>query len=157
MCGGQGDVVGRHDRAGGPGLVAGQAADVVALGLGQVGQHLVDEVLVEPVDQVGALVVRHQVQQLGGLRRRHRLDDPVLAVGVEVAEDLGPVAGQQDAEEGVAVVGLQVLDQLGDARRVLVLDEVAQGARPRRPGSARGGRAPGADFASSLPPSREPS
>ena len=36
------DVVGRHDRAGGAGLVAGQPADVLALGLGQVGEHRVD-------------------------------------------------------------------------------------------------------------------
>ena len=35
----QGDVVGRHDRAGGSGLVAGQPADVLALGLGEVGKH----------------------------------------------------------------------------------------------------------------------
>ena len=65
----QGDVVGRHDRAGGSGLVAGQPADVLALGLGEVGKHDVDEVLVEPLDQVGPLVVRHEVQQLGRLGR----------------------------------------------------------------------------------------
>ena len=63
----QRDVVGRHDRAGGSGLVAGQPADVFALGLGEVGEHDVHEILVEPVDQVGPLVVRHEVQELGGL------------------------------------------------------------------------------------------
>ena len=38
----QRDVVGRHGRAGGAGLVAGQAADIFALGLGQERQHRVD-------------------------------------------------------------------------------------------------------------------
>ena len=74
------DVVGRHDRAGGAGLVAGQPADILALGLGQEREHRVDHVLVEPVDQVGPLVVRHQVEQLGRLLGRHRLDEPDLAV-----------------------------------------------------------------------------
>ena len=63
----QGDVVGRHDRAGGAGLIAGQPADVFALGLGQERKHGVDDVFIEPVDQVGPFVVRHQVEQLGGL------------------------------------------------------------------------------------------
>ena len=75
----QGDVVGRHDRAGGSGLIAGQPADVLALGLGEVGEDDVHEVLVEPVDQVGPLVVRHVVQELGAPPGRHGLDDPVLA------------------------------------------------------------------------------
>jgi hypothetical protein len=51
------DVVGRHDRAGGTGLVAGQSADILTLGLCQEGKHLVDDVLIEPLDQVGTLVV----------------------------------------------------------------------------------------------------
>ena len=123
----QGDVVGRHDRAGGAGLVAGQPADVLALGLGQVGKHGVDDVLVEPVDQVGPFVVRHEVEQFGRLLGRHGLDEPDLALGAEVAQDLGAVARQQDPEQGVAVLGLQVLDQLGDPPRVLVLEEFAQG------------------------------
>ena len=127
MCGRQGDVVGRHDRAGGPGLVARQPANVLAFGLGEVGEHDIDELLVEPVDQVGPFVVRHVVQQLGRLLGRHGLDDPVLALGAEVAQDLGAVARQQDPEQGVAVLGLQVLDQLGGPPRVLVLDEFAQG------------------------------
>ena len=56
------DVVGGHGRAGGAGLVAAQAADIFALGLGQERQDRVDDVLIEPVDQVGALVVRHQMR-----------------------------------------------------------------------------------------------
>ena len=148
---GQGDVVGRHDRAGGAGLVAGQPADVLALGLGQEREHRVDHVLVEPVDQVGPLVVRHHVEQLGGLLRRHRLDEADLAVGLEVAEDLGAIARGQDAEQGVAVVGLEVLDHLGEPAGVVVGEEVAQSRRPRRRGSARGGRAPRADFAWTSP------
>ena len=123
---GERDVVGRHDRAGGAGLVAGQPADILALGLGQEREHRVDHVLVEPVDQVGALVVRHQVEQLGRLLGRHRLDEPDLAVVVEVAEDLGAVARRQDAEQGVAVVGLEVLDHLGDPAGVVLGEEVAQ-------------------------------
>ena len=150
MCGGQRDVVGRHDRAGGAGLVAGQPADILALGLGQERQHRVDHVLVEPVDQVGPLVVRHQVEKLGRLLGRHRLDEPDLAVVVEVAEDLGAVAGRQDPEQGIAVVGLEVLDQLGDPAGVVVGEEVAQSRRLRRRGSARGGRVPGADVAWTL-------
>ena len=74
-------VVGRHDGAGGAGLVAGQPADVLALGLGEVRQHRVEHVLVEAVDQVGALVVRHHVQQLGGLLGRHDLDELDLTAG----------------------------------------------------------------------------
>ena len=54
-------------------------------------------------------------------------------LGVQIAEDLGPIAGQEDAEERVAVLGLEVLDQLGDSRRVLVLDEVAQSAATSPP------------------------
>ncbi len=65
-------VVGRHDGAGGAGLVAGQTADVLALGLGQVRQHRVEHVLLEPVDQVGALVVRHHVEEFGRVLGRHR-------------------------------------------------------------------------------------
>ena len=122
----QGDVVGGHEGAGGPRLVARQPADVVAFGLGEVGQHDVHELLVEPLHQVGPLVVRHVVQELGRLGVGHGLDDPVLALGVQVAEDLGPIPRQEDAEEGVAVPGFQVLDQLGDPPRVLVLDEFAQ-------------------------------
>ena len=45
---------------------------------------------------------------------------------VEVAEDLGAVAGRQDAEEGVAIVGLEVLDHLGEPARVMLGEEVAQ-------------------------------
>ena len=120
------DVVGRHGRAGGAGLVAGQAADILALGLGQEREHRVDHVLVEPVDQVGALVVRHQVEQFGGLLGRHRLDEPSLAVFVQVAQDLGAIARGQDPEEGVAVVGFEVLDELGEPARVMLDEEVAQ-------------------------------
>ena len=123
----QGDVVGGHDRAGGSGLIARQPANVLAFGLGEVGEHDIDELLVEAVDQVSPFVVRHVVQQFGRLLGRHGLDDPVLALGAEVAQDLGAVARQQDPEQGVAVLGLQILDQLGGPPRVLVLDEFAQG------------------------------
>ncbi len=146
----QGDVVGRHDRAGGAGLVAGQPADIFALGLGQEREHRVDHVLAEPVDQVGALVVRHQVEQFGRLFGGHRLDEPELAVFIQVAEHIGAIAGRQDAEEGVAVVGLEVLDDLGEPARVVLGEEVAQDGRLRRRGSVRGGRAPGADVAWTL-------
>ena len=122
----QRDVVGRHGRAGGARLVAGQAADILALGLGQERKHRVDDVFVEPVDQVGTLVVRHQVEQLGGLLGRHRLDEPDLAVVVEVAEDLGAVAGGRIVEERVAILGLEVFDQLGDPAGVMLGEEVAQ-------------------------------
>ena len=53
----QGDVVGRHRRAGGPRLVACEPPEVVALGLRE--KNLVDAVLVEPIDEPGPLVVWH--------------------------------------------------------------------------------------------------
>ena len=106
----QGDVVGGHDRAGGSGLVAGQPANIVALGLGEVGKHDIDEVFIEPVDQVGPFVVRHVVQQFGRLLRWHGLDEPILAFGIQIAQDLGAVARQQDPEQRIAVLGLQILD-----------------------------------------------
>ena len=87
--------------AGGPGLVAGQSADVLALGLGEVAEDLVDAVLVEPVDQVGPVVVRHQVQQRGRLGRRHRLDDADLALGLDIAHHLGPGPVGQERERRV--------------------------------------------------------
>ena len=83
-------------------------------------------VLVEPVDQVGRSSCDIRWSSSAASWRRHHLDEPDLAVGVEVAEHLGPVARGQDAEEGVALVGLEVLDQLGDPARVMVGEEVAQ-------------------------------
>ena len=110
-----------------PGSIAGQPADVFALGLGQERKHRVDHVLAKAGDQVGTLVVRHQVEELGRLFGRHRLDEAELAVVVEVAEDIGAIARRQDPEEGVAVIRLEVLDDLGEPARVVVGEEVAQG------------------------------
>ena len=55
--GGQCGIVGGHHGAGGSGLVAGQAADILALGVGEVAEDVVGAVLVEPVDQVRPVVV----------------------------------------------------------------------------------------------------
>ena len=55
------------------------------------------------------------------------VDEAGLAVSVQVAEDVGAVAGRQDPEKGVAVVGLEVFDDLGEAAGVVVGEEVAQG------------------------------
>ena len=148
----QRDVVGRHGGAGGAGLIAAQAADIFALGLGEEGEHRVDDVFVEPVDQVGALVVRHQVEQLGGVLGRHRLDELRLAIFLEVAQDLGAVAGGQHVEDGVGILRCRGPPSArraarGDARR-----RSRAGRRFLRRGSARGGREPGADFAWALKP-----
>jgi hypothetical protein len=55
-------IVGRHARTGGPRFVAGQLADVLTLGLREVPEDLIGPVVVEPVDQVGAVVVRHEMK-----------------------------------------------------------------------------------------------
>ena len=123
----QRDVVGRHGRARGAGLIAGQPADIFALGLRQERKDRVDHVFTQPVDQVGTLVVRHQVEEFSRLFRRHRLDKAELAVFVQVTEDVSAIAGRQDPEKGVAVVGLEVLDDLGEPPGVVVGEEVAQG------------------------------
>ena len=149
------DVVGRHDarrrsRARSwPGGGCPRARP--GRGYGRIGST---HVLVEPVDQVGALVVRHQVQQLGGLRGRHRLDEPDLAVGVEVAEHLGAVAGRAARGRGRRPPRPRGPRSSrrpgrGGARR-----RSRAGRRARRRGSARGGRGPAADFALGHPSSR---
>ncbi len=145
----QGGVVGRHDRAGRPRLVAGQAADVVALGLGQVPEDLVGPVLVEPVDQVGPVVVRHQVEQARRLDRRHRLDEADLPLAADVAHHLGPGPVGQQPQRRVAPRLAEVLDDLGHVRRVVVGQELAQGRSLARADQLAGGRAPAAGFGAS--------
>ena len=147
---GQRHVVGRHGGAGGAGLIAGQAADILALGLGQERQHRVDHVFIEPVHQVGTLVVRHQMQQLGGVLGRHRLDELGLPVLFEVAQNLGAVARGQDVEDRVGVLGVEVVHQLGEPARGDARRRSRAGRRSLRRGSTRGGREPGADFAWAL-------
>jgi hypothetical protein len=118
------DVVGRHDRAGSPGLVTGQAADVLAFGLRQVGQDVVDMLLVEPLDQVGPFVVRHHVEQAGCLARRHRPDDPDLAVGVEIAEHLRPQPVREQTNDAIALARFEILEHLGDVGGMVFAEEV---------------------------------
>jgi len=124
---GKGGVVGRHDRAGGSLFEAGEAADVLAFGLGEVAKDLIDAIFVEPVDEVSAVVVRHQVQERRGLDGGHRVDDADLPLGVDVAHDrrLEPVG--EDGEDRVPLVLVHVFDHLGDVRRVLLGEEVAEG------------------------------
>ena len=73
-----------------------------------------------------ALVVRHHVEQRGRLGRGHRPDNPHLALGVEVAEDLGPEPRWEQVEDRVPLAGLEVLDHLGDVGGVLIAEEIAQ-------------------------------
>ncbi len=122
----QRDVVGCHGGACGAGLITAQAADILALGLGQEGEHRVDDVFVEAVDQVGTLVVRHQMKQLRGVLGGHRLDELLLAIFFEVVQDRGAVARGQDVEDGVGILVFEVFHQLGQTRGVMLDEEVAQ-------------------------------
>ncbi len=122
-------VVGRHHRAGGPRVIAGQAADVVAFGLRQVPEDVVGVVVVEPVDQVRPVVVRHQVQERRRIAGRDPFDEPDLPLGPDVAHHLGPRPVGQEPQRRVARLVAEVLDQLGDVRRVVVFKELAERGR----------------------------
>ena len=123
----EGDVVGGHHRAGGAGLVAGQACGCRRArpgpGCGRTSSTKSSSSRLTRSARSSCDISR---SSSAAALRRHRLDQPVLAVEVEVAEDLGAVSGLQHAEEGVAVVVAQVLDQLGDAPGCWSADEFAQ-------------------------------
>ncbi len=85
-------VVGRHRCAGRPRLVAGEPADVFALSLSEEWKDRVDDILVETIDQVGAFVVRHQVEEIGRLFWGHGSDQPDLPRTIEIVQDLGTTA-----------------------------------------------------------------
>ena len=78
-------VIGRHDRAGRPRFITGEAADVFALGVGQAAENGLDSILVELIDEVRAVVVRHQSQQFGRFRRVDSFDDPPLFLDRQIA------------------------------------------------------------------------
>ena len=71
----------------------------------------------------------HEVQQLGDVPRGHRLHEPRLVLGPEVAHDLGPAAGRQQADDGVAVAGAQVVEDLRHPRGVHPLEEIDERRR----------------------------
>ena len=87
------------------------------------------------------------MEEFGCFFGGHRHHEPMLAIFIQVTENVGTFAGRQYTEKRIAIVGLEILDDLRRAGRVVVLgEEVAQDSRFATSRiSSRVDRAPGAD------------
>ena len=63
------------------------------------GENLLDAILVDLLERVGAIVRRHLRDELGGLARRDRLEELGSQLLVEILEDVGGASGPERREK----------------------------------------------------------
>src|SRR5262249_43883032 len=107
-------------------LVAGKATDILALSLRQKREYGINDLLVEAADQIGSLVVRHQVEEFGRVLGGHGRDQVGLAIVVQIGKDLGAIPGWEYGEKGIGFRSFQVFHQLGDAAGVILGEVVGE-------------------------------
>ena len=122
---GQGEVLRRHDRAGGIGRVPQEQLDVLRE-LAKAGQDLVGQITGQLAEQLCRVVGRHgfyQLRRAGRVELRHQLGPRRnLEQGEHVGADL--LAADQ-IEDGPPVRARELVQDTGDVGRVALLEQAA--------------------------------
>ena len=124
------DEVRRHQPADAVLGVAQQPAGDTALLGGEQGEHLLGDRGGQLLEQVGAVIRRHVVEDRGDLVPGQRLEQALLGLGLEVLEHLGGLVTPQNAEGDRLILVLQRLDGVRRVRRLEVGEQLAKLEEP---------------------------
>ena len=128
----EGEHIGRHDAAGGIGVVAEEGIDLGGLLALPRGEDALGALLVEAVEEVGGIVGGDVVEDLDELVVAELCEDDVLLEGVELGEHLALLVqfGDQPEEGHLLTIGELPEDEgdVGGVTPLQDLDEVPLGA-----------------------------